>query len=124
MEQSLKHIFEPIDRAMARLSVNTVFGEPTQEGDVTIIPVAEVSAAFGYGYGSGEDEEQEASGAGGGGGLWGSAKPTGYLKITPDGVVFEPTMNPKIIALAGIAFAAWLVFWVAMVRMAVAKRQQ
>ena len=35
------------------LGVGAVFGEPIREGNVTVVPGAEVRFTFGYGYGSG-----------------------------------------------------------------------
>ena len=46
------------------------------------------------------------------GGGMGSAKPRGIIKITPDGVHFEATVNPFQIPLAGIALGAWSIFWI------------
>ena len=43
---------EPIEELFEKLRVDTVFGSPIQEGDVTIIPVAEVGIGFGFGSGS------------------------------------------------------------------------
>lgn len=124
MDESAKPVFEPIERMLDQLQVEAVFGEPTKEGAVTIIPVAEVSVGFGYGFGFGrgpgdtgeDDEEEEASdsgeGGGGGGGAGGRATPRGYIQITPDGVSFEPFVDQTRIAIAGIAMAAWSVFWI------------
>lgn len=42
---------EPIEKALERLGVDAVFGEPVKKGDVTVIPVAEVSFSFGHGRG-------------------------------------------------------------------------
>ena len=120
MSEALTQVIEPLEDVMERMDVKTVFGEPFQEGDVTIIPVAEVKVMFGYGYGFGEttgestDEEEEAetdAGGGGGAGARGSATPKGYIRITPDGVWFDPIANENAIPLAGIAMVAWSVFW-------------
>jgi uncharacterized spore protein YtfJ len=131
MELNLSTVTEPIENMMKRLTVNSVFGEPIKEGDQTVIPVAQVSYGFGFGagWGSGaaeaEGEERPASageGGGQGGGAAGKARPVGALRITADGVHFEPVMDPKVIALAGIAMVAWNVFWVAATVRAFAKR--
>ena len=108
---------EPIEQLFEKLRVDAVFGQPIQEGDVTIIPVAEVG--FGFGYGSGRspatEEEGDAadSGKGAGGGGAGKATPRGYIKITSDGVNFESTLDEGRVALAGIAMSAWAIFWIA-----------
>ena len=117
---------EPIEKLFEKLKVDAVFGEPIKEGDVTLIPVADVGVGFGFGSGqnpaaAAEGGETESSqGMGGGGG--GKASPRGYIKITPDGVTFESTMDENRVALAGIAMTAWAVFWIAAAIRAFAKK--
>ena len=117
---------EPIEKLFEKLKVDAVFGEPIKEGDVTLIPVADVGVGFGFGSGqnpAAEKEEGEAeSGQGMGGGGGGKASPRGYIKITPDGVTFESTMDENLVALAGIAMSAWAVFWIAMAIRAFARK--
>jgi uncharacterized spore protein YtfJ len=91
--------------------------------------VAEVRFAFGYGYGSGRDRVEETEdgprtdeGSGGGSGAGGRASAKGYLRISADEVRFEPVLDVTRIALAGIAFAAWSVFWIGKTIRAVSKR--
>lgn len=115
MNEAVNQIAQPIERMLERLGVDNVFGEPTKEGDVAIIPVAEVGTGFGYGFGWGQstDETAEAGqGGGGGGGAGGRARPVGYIHITPDKVTFQPINDETRIALAGIAMGAWAVFWI------------
>lgn len=126
MEELANRLVQPIDRMLERLNATAVFGEPTREGDLTVIPVADVVLGFGYGYGGGpapaqhgpapehqEDAAVEAPAEGGGGGGGGRASPRGYLKVSPDGVRFEPIIDQGKIALAGLALSAWSVFWIA-----------
>lgn len=126
MENQMAQAAEYIDRIVERLNVGAVFGEVRHEGDVAIIPVAQIGSTFGFGFGSGqepaENEQGFATGGGGGGGGMGSAKPRGFIKVTPDGVHFEPTANPYQIPLAGIALVAWCVFWIALTVRAFARR--
>jgi len=115
MDNQMAQAAQHVERIVERLNVNTVFGEVRREGDVAIIPVAQVMTTFGFGFGSGEGPaeggEGSTTGGGGGGGI-GSAKPRGIIKITPDGVHFEATVNPFQIPLAGIALGAWSIFWI------------
>lgn len=111
-------ITEPIEELFEKLNVDAVFGQPIQEGDVTIIPVAEVGVGFGFGSGLSPEKDEEdgdeadsPTGQGSGGG--GKATPRGYIKITPDGVNFVSTMDESRVALAGIGMVAWSVFWIA-----------
>ncbi len=99
----------PIERMIERLDSTAVFGQPTRQGDVTIIPVAEI--AFGFGYGS-NPKAEHATGAAGGSGAGGRATPRGYIQITPRNVTFKATPNSNILGLAGILMVAWNVFWV------------
>lgn len=126
MENQMAQAAETIERIVDRFNVNAVFGELRREGDVAIIPVAQIGASFGFGYGSGEGpaegEEGTASGGGGGGGGMGGAKPRGFVKITPQGVSYEPVTNPFQIPLAGIAMTAWSVFWITLTVRAFAKK--
>jgi uncharacterized spore protein YtfJ len=130
---NLDKAFEPIQQAIDRMDVSRVYGDVTREGDTIIIPVAEHSLAFGYGFGSGEGpvggagqaegkESRMGTGSGGGGGGWGGSKPRGFIKITPDGVVYEPAIDINRLGLAGILLVAWNVFWVALAVRAFSRR--
>jgi uncharacterized spore protein YtfJ len=120
MNDEVRPNLEPIEKMVDGLGVNAVFGEPIREGDVTVVPVAEVRFAFGYGYGSGRGRGEEAEvgpstgeeGSGGGSGAGGRASAKGYIRISADDVRFEPVLDVTRLALAGIAFAAWSVFWI------------
>lgn len=79
-----------IDNAGSR----TVFGEPIQQGDRTVIPISRVSYRFGFGAGSGPEVETggPAPGGGGGGGML-DARPVGFIETTADGSWFEPVID-------------------------------
>ncbi len=72
---------EPIQQMLQRLGAQTVFGEPTTQNGVMVIPVAEVTMGFGYGGGYGQGGQATTSdptatgeggtGAGSGGGAGG-----------------------------------------------------
>ncbi|MFQ5594793.1 MAG: spore germination protein GerW family protein [Anaerolineae bacterium] len=122
MSEKVTQATQPIERMLERLSADTVFGEPTTQGDVTVIPVAEFGTGFGYGFGwgqgpgeaseGGEEVAGAGEGGGGGGGAGGRARPVGYIRISPDDVTFQPIKDETRIALAGIAMGAWAVFWI------------
>jgi uncharacterized spore protein YtfJ len=129
MNDERKPNLEPIEKMVDELGVGAVFGEPIKEGSVTVVPVADVRFAFGYGYGSGRGRGEEAEdgpraeeGSGGGSGAGGRASAKGYLRISGDDVRFEPVLDVTRLALAGIAFAAWSVFWIGRTIRAVSKR--
>lgn len=120
----------PIAQLVDNIGVKSVFGEPIEEDGVVIIPVAQVEYGFGYGGGYGNnpnageiedgadqeaaDEEQPGEGGGGGGGAGGRATPRGFIRITPEGVNYEPISDNDRVPLAGILMIVWSVFWVAM----------
>jgi uncharacterized spore protein YtfJ len=127
MNDEARPNLEPIERMVDRLGVGAVFGEPIREGGVTVVPVAEVRFGYGYGSGRGRVEETEDGpstdeGSGGGSGAGGRASAKGYLRISADDVRFEPVLDVTRLALAGIAFAAWSVFWIGKTIRAVSKR--
>jgi len=135
----------PIEDMLERLSVRSAFGEPIQEGDTTLIPVASVACGFGYGSGYGRgpakkpgqvadtpaeidspeatthgEGEGEGGGAGAGGGGW--VKPQGYIRIRADEVRYEPIMNLTVIPLAGMLTGAWCLFWISAALRAFARK--
>ena len=84
MNDEARPNLEPIEKMVDELGVGAVFGEPIREGDVSVVPVAEVRFAFGYGYGSGRGHSEEAQGgprtdegSGGGSGAGGRASAKG-----------------------------------------------
>ncbi len=124
-----KELFDttPIAQLVDSIGAKNVFGEPTSENGVVIIPVAQVEYGFGYGGGYGPnsaaaeagdeavqalDSEEASADGGGGGGGGGRATPRGYIRITPEDVTYEPISDEERVPLAGIIFAAWLIFWV------------
>src|SRR5215208_2390203 len=123
MNDEARPNLEPIEKMVDELGVGAVFGEPIKEGSVTVVPVAEVRFAFGYGYGSGRGRGEAAEGSGGGSGAGGRASAKGYVRIADDEVRFEPVVDVTRLALAGIAFAAWSVFWIGRTVSAVGRRR-
>ena len=88
-------------------SVKSVFGDPIQAGDKTIIPVAHIAYGLGGGYGpgikrNGPSQSNESlkhgdgahgEGAGGGGGMY--AKPKGVYEVTSTTTRFIPATSIK-----------------------------
>ncbi|MBV7327516.1 hypothetical protein KFU94_04495 [Chloroflexi bacterium TSY] len=125
---------KPIEQLVERIGAEAVFGTPTTENGVTVIPVAQVEFGFGYGGGYGrsgrksdandqgednemneEETESETTGdegGGGGGGAGGRATPRGFIRITSDKVKYESIMDELRIPIAGILMVAWSVFWI------------
>lgn len=110
-ETRFQAMLQSIAQAVEQIRVEAAFGQPIQVGENTLIPVADVSYGFGYGAGQAPGEEQGATGKGGGAG--GRVRPMGYIKVSPDGVVFEPAVDVSRLGMAGIVMTAWCVFWLA-----------
>ncbi len=112
-----------IEEMIQRLNVSAAFGEPTQQGDVTLIPVATVGYGFGSGQGwgrgpkgagaeEGAADAEAKTGEGGGGGGGGLARPMGYIRIDQSGAAWEPLVDPMKRSMAGMLFIGWVIFWV------------
>ena len=103
-----------VERLAEAGGVGSVYGEPVERDDRTVVPVARVAWGFGGGGGSetaddeGDGERSESEPAGEGYGMGGgvSASPAGALEITDDGTRFVGYGNPK--KLLGVALLAFL----------------
>lgn len=76
-----------------RAQVATVFGEPVERDNVTVIPVAKTRFGFGGGGGSGTREGNEGSGGGGGGGA--VISPVGYIELGNGSAEFKRISTPR-----------------------------
>lgn len=91
-----------VQRLADAIGEREVFGEPVQQGETTLVPVARVRGGGGGGGGQKAGE----SGRGGGFGL--NAEPTGAFSISADGrVAWHPAVNVnRIVAGGQLALAA------------------
>lgn len=71
----------------ASAAVKTIYGDPIDRGDMTIIPVAKIL----YGFGGGEGDKDGQGGAGGGGGI--KVVPIGYIELKNGESKFRPIRN-------------------------------
>ena len=99
---------------------HSVFGEPIEKGEYTVVPAAEVFSAGGVGYGfasgaggrkarASEEERIEADidpdrADGGGGGAGGSSRgrPVAAINIGPEGVSVQPIVDVTKLGLAAL----------------------
>ena len=51
MAESAAQVKGQVDEMIRRMNAKAVFGEPVQQGNVTLIPVASVTYGFGSGQG-------------------------------------------------------------------------
>ena len=89
---------------------SSVFGQPVESGEYTVITASEARVGLGFGYGGGggtgssdgSDAEPGSSGFGGGGAGGGAAvaRPVAIIEIGPNGARVEPVIDPTKIALA------------------------
>ena len=99
-----------------KASAANVYGRPIKQGDVTVIPAAEVTAAAGfaggYGYGpvetGGEGDHSAGGGVGVGGGGRAFSRPVAVVVVTPQGVRVEPVIDPSKILLAAITAGGFM----------------
>lgn len=111
-ETQVPAMLQSIAQVVEQIRVEAAFGQPIQVGENTLIPVAEVR--YGLGFGAGRTPTEEKGPVGGeGGGAGGGVRPMGYIKVSPDGVIFEPAMDVNRLGMAGILLTAWCVFWIA-----------
>jgi uncharacterized spore protein YtfJ len=79
-----------------KAQVSTVFGEPVERDNVTVIPVAKTRFGFGGGGGSGSREGNEGAGGGGGGGA--VISPVGYIELHDRTAEFKRISTPRDVA--------------------------
>ena len=93
-------------------NAKSVFGEPIQSGDKTVVPVAKVAYGFGGGFGAGKDgDHPDRRGEGGGGGGGVRAFPAGALEITSTATRFVPfTSGTQLVRQLAVAFVAGVMF--------------
>jgi uncharacterized spore protein YtfJ len=99
-----------IGRALSQTSAKTIYGEPVERGDCTVIPVGRASSRFGFGGGTGEgpaNDKGVSAGGGGGGGGGGSldVKPIGYIEITATGSRFVPITDSSAVAIRAVTMS-------------------
>ena len=89
VEDLLERIGEAVGQ---RAQVSAVFGEPVQQGSLTVIPVAKARFGFGGGGGSGSHRGEEGAGGGGGGGA--AVTPIGYIEMGEERARFKRIATP------------------------------
>lgn len=120
----MQQMLEKIGAVTEEVNVDRVFGAPQQVGEVTLIPVAQLSYGIGMGMGAGEEipeeapeegAEEAAVGFGGGGGAGAQARPIAYIEVGPEGTKVRPIMDEQKIAMAGMLLSVWAVGWLGLV---------
>lgn len=104
---------DTVSKLLEAADVSKVYGRPVKQGDVAIIPAAEVLSFMGFGVGAGggtSTGENAGTGSGGGGGGVGRvlSRPVAIIIATSDEVRVEPVMDPTKIALAAITAGGFM----------------
>ena len=115
IDESYAVIQDTMDKFLGAADVDAVYGEPLVQGDVTILPTAEILSLAGFGIGSGYgtnqemEESQVGGGSGGGGGGRVLSRPVAIIVNSPEGVYIEPVIDVTKIALAALTAAGFMV---------------
>lgn len=101
---------ETLSQFLDAAGVQAVYGEPVQNGDIIVIPSAEVLSVMGFGVGTGRSRgsDENASGGGGGGGGRVLSRPVAAIVISPDDARVEPIVDVTKVALAGLTAAGFM----------------
>jgi uncharacterized spore protein YtfJ len=107
---------EMIGKLIESSGVASVYGRPIKQGDVTIVPAAEVLTGIGFGAGFGHgpitDDEEGSSTTGGGEGSGGGGKtlsrPVAVVVATTEGVHVEPVYDWTKVYMAAITAVGFI----------------
>jgi uncharacterized spore protein YtfJ len=116
MTPSLNVVSSTLDKLMDTAKVDVVFAAPIQNGEMVVVPSAEVLTVVGFGVGSGGGKDGEANVGGGGGGGGGGrsfARPVAAIVVTPNRVRIEPIVDVTKIALAAVTAFGFMLAMVA-----------
>lgn len=112
-------VLEAIGQARDAMTVRRVYGEPYQEGGVTIIPAAHVMG--GGGGGSGQSGESGPAGSGQGMGFGMRARPAGAWIIKDGDARWKPAVDVNRIVLTSQLVAIVFLLTVRSIAKAIAK---
>lgn len=107
---------DPVAQVMNRLvsiaRADTVFGQPVERGNTTVITCSEVSVGMGMGSGSGPiDAQGNQTGGGSGAGGGATGRPIAVIVISNEGVRVQPILDLTKVTLAAFTTGAFMLFW-------------
>jgi len=109
---STESVEQVLGRMVSTARADTIFGEPVERGDYTVIPCSEVAVGLGMGSGSGPvDAQGNTTGGGSGGGGGASGRPIAAIVISKEGVRVQPIPDVTKILLAAFSTGAFFVLW-------------
>ncbi|UCF61582.1 MAG: hypothetical protein JSV37_02555 [Anaerolineaceae bacterium] len=109
--KSLEMTEDVIGKLLDTSGSSVVYGRPIKQGDVTLIPAAEVIAGVGFGSGflfgqSSEDDDRSMPLAGGAGRTF--SRPVAVVIISPEGVRIEPVRDRTKVLLAALTAGGFM----------------
>jgi uncharacterized spore protein YtfJ len=116
-EKAQAPIVDPTGQTLGRLvttaRADTIFGQPVERENATVIPCSEVAVGVAMGSGSGPmDEQGKLMGGGSGGGGGARGRPVAAIVITKEGVRVEPIFDFTKIVLAAFTTGTFILLWV------------
>jgi uncharacterized spore protein YtfJ len=114
--KSIEMTEEVLQKLIETSGTSVVYGRPIKQGEVTIIPAAEVIAGVGFGSGlgfgpftEGEDSPEVTGGGEGGGGVGKTfSRPVAIVVVSPEGVRVEPVRDRTKVLLAAITAGGFM----------------
>jgi uncharacterized spore protein YtfJ len=101
-----------LDAVKDVMTVQRVFGEPTQVDGVTVMPVAVVRGGGGGGGGGGSTPDENEQGEGAGIGFGVNARPVGVFSVKDGAVTWQPAVDVTRIVLGSQLVALAALFFV------------
>lgn len=98
-----------LERLRDTMTVERVFGEPIERGNVTVVPVAAIRSGGGGGGGGGQEEGS--SGSGEGGGFGAIARPVGVYVLADGTVRWKPAYDwTRMFVIGNLTAVAYFLF--------------
>jgi uncharacterized spore protein YtfJ len=112
MDPSIEFSQQALEKLFSSAGVEKVYGKPIKQGEVTVIPAAEVITGAGFGAGTGfgpqEGENTTGGGSGSGGGGRSFSRPVAVIVASPEGVRVEPVIDPTKILLGALTASGFI----------------
>ena len=111
-DTALMSALSRLDAVKDVMTVQRVFGEPTQVDGVTVMPVAVVRGGAGGGGGGGSTPDENEQGEGAGIGFGVNARPVGVFSVKDGAVTWQPAVDVTRIVLGSQLVALAALFFV------------
>jgi uncharacterized spore protein YtfJ len=111
-DTSLSNALSRLDAVKDVMTVQRVFGEPTEVDGVTVVPVAVVRGGGGGGGGGGSMPDQKEQGEGAGIGFGVNARAIGVFAVKEGTVTWQPAVDVTRIVLGSQVVAIAAIFFV------------